>query len=64
MFGAGLSYTGSMISPLPLALMTQEMDPTVKDWPGLRENGELGRHAIWLAMGTSCTLLLGASTVD
>ena len=31
MISIGLSYTISTISPSPSALMTQEMDPTVKD---------------------------------
>jgi hypothetical protein len=29
------------------------MDPTVKVWPGLGENGELGTRTIWFAMWTS-----------
>jgi len=31
MIGAGLPCTGSTISPSPLVLMTEELDPTVKD---------------------------------
>jgi hypothetical protein len=50
MTGAGLSCIISTISPSLLALMTQEMDPTVKDWLGLGANGELGKHIIWFAM--------------
>jgi hypothetical protein len=51
--GAGLPYTSWTISSSPLALTTQVMDPTVKDWPGLGANEELGRRTIWLAMGSS-----------
>jgi hypothetical protein len=40
-----------MTSPSPLALMTQVMELTVKDWSGLGANGELGRRTIWPAMG-------------
>jgi hypothetical protein len=33
--------------------MTQVTDLTVKDWLGLRVNGELRKRTIWLAMGLS-----------
>ena len=49
----GLSRTSLMTSPSPLVLMTQVTDPTVKDWPGLGANGELGKRTIWPAMGSS-----------
>ena len=51
--GAGLTYIGWMISRSSLVLMTQVTDPTVKDWPGLGANGELGKHTIGLVMGSS-----------
>ena len=64
MIGVGLSYTSSTISPLPLTLMTQEMDPTVKDWLDLGENGELGRRTIWFSMEIARTPLLAPPTID
>jgi hypothetical protein len=39
-----------MISPLPLGLMTQVMDPIVKIWPGSGWVIELEKVTIWFAM--------------
>jgi len=64
MIGAELSYTAPTITPSPLALMTQEMDPTMKEWLGLGENEELGRRTIRFAMETTHTPLPGAPIVD
>ena len=38
--GAVLIYTGLMSSPTPLALIIQEIDPTVKIWPGCGRDEE------------------------
>ena len=48
-----MSRTSWMTSPSPLALTTQVMEPIVKVWPALGANGELGKHTIWPAMGSS-----------
>ena len=44
--GVGLSCTGWMIYPSPLALTTPVTNPTVKDWPSLGANRELGKCTI------------------
>ena len=49
----GLPCTSWTISLSPLALMTQVIDLTVNDWPGLGANGELGKLTICSAMGSS-----------
>jgi hypothetical protein len=35
--------------------MTQVKEPTVKTWPGLGSNGELGMHTIWPAIDQAHT---------
>ena len=47
--------TGSMISPSPSALMTQEIDPTVKIWPGFGEDEEPKKCSILFVMKTTHT---------
>ena len=44
--GAERIYTGSRSSPTPSALMTHEMDPTVKIWPGCGRDKEPVEKAI------------------
>ena len=56
--------TGLMISPFPSALMTQEIDPTVKIWLGFGEDEEPKKCIILFVMETARTPLPGAPTVD
>ena len=56
--------TGLMISPSPSALMTQEIDPTVKVWPSFGEDEEPEKCTILFVMETTRTPLPGAPTVD
>ena len=56
--------TGLMISPFPSALMTQEIDPTVKIWSGFGEDEEPEKCTILFVMETARTPLPGASTID
>ena len=56
--------TSSMISPSPSALMTLEIDPTIKIWPGFREDKGLKKCTILFIMETAHTPLPGAPTVD
>ena len=53
-----------MISPSPSALMTQEIDPTVKIWPGFGEDEEPIKCTNLFVMETTCTPLPGVPTVD
>ena len=62
--GAESIYTGLMISPSLLALMTQEIDPTVKIWPSYRKDEEPVKRTILFIMETTRTPLPGAPTVD
>ena len=62
--GAESICTGLMISLSPSALMTQEIDPTIKTWPGFGEEEEPKKCTILFVMETSRTPLPGAPTVD
>ena len=64
MVGVELIYTGLMISPSLSALMTQEIDPTVKIWPSFGEDEEPKKCTILFVMETARTPLPGALTVD
>ena len=55
--------TGSMISPSPSALMTQEIDPTIKIWPGFGEDEEPAKYTILFIMETTRTPLPSRPTV-
>ena len=44
--------------------MTQEIDPTVKIWPGFGEDEEPKKYTILFVMETTRTPLLRAPTVD
>ena len=62
--GVELICTGSMSSLTLSALMTHEMDPTVKIWPGCGRDEEPAEKAILFDKETSCTPLPGAPPVD
>ena len=64
MVGAKSIYIGSMISPSPSALVTQEIDPTIKIWLGFGEDEEPAKHTILFIIETARTPLPGAPTVD
>ena len=64
MVGAELIYTGLMISPSPSALMTQEIDPTIKIWPDFGEGEEPTKCAILFIIETAHIALPGVPTVD
>ena len=64
MVGAESFYTGLKISPSPSAVMTQEIDLTVKICSGFGEDEELEKCTILFVMETARTPLLGVPTVD
>ena len=64
MIGAALIYTVSMSSLTPSALMTHEMDPTVKIWPGYGRDEEPVKKAILFNKEIARTPLSSAPTVD
>ena len=64
MIGAESIYTGSMSSPSPSALMTQEIDLTMKIWLGCGRDEEPAKHTILFDMETARTPLPGVPTVD
>ena len=64
MAGAEPICPGSRSSPTPSALMTYEMDPTVKIWPGCGTDKEPTKKAILFDKETSCNPLPGAPTVN
>ena len=64
MVGAELICIGLKISLSSSALMTQEIDPIVKIWPGSREDKELEKCTISFIMETTRTPLPSAPTVD
>ena len=64
MTGAELICTGSMSSPTLLALMIQEIDLTVKIWPGCGRDEEPAKSTILFDMETARTPLPGAPTVN
>ena len=64
MVGAESICTGLMISLSLSALMTQEIDPTVKIWLGFGEDEEPEKSTILFVMDTTRTPLPGAPTVD
>ena len=45
-------------------MMTQEIDPTVKIWPGFGEDKELEKCTILFVIETARTPLPGAPTID
>ena len=55
MVGAETIYTGSRSSLTPSALMTHEMDPTVKIWPGCGRDEEPTEKSILFDKETTCT---------
>ena len=55
MVGVEWIYTGSRSSPTPSALMTHEMDPTVKICPGYGRDEEPAEKAILFDKETACT---------
>ena len=62
--GAESICTGSMSSSTLSALMIQEINPTMKIWPGYGRDEEPAKHTILFDMETACTPLPGAPTVD
>ena len=64
MVGTESICTSLMISPSPSALMTQEIDPTVKIWPGFGEDEEPKKCTILFVMEIAHTPLPGAPTVN
>ena len=56
--------TGSRSSPTPSALMTHEMDPSVKIWPGYGRGEEPAEKAILFDKETGRKPLPGAPTVN
>ena len=56
--------TSSMSSLTPLALMIQEIDPTVKIWLGYGRDEEPAKCTILFDMETTRTPLPGAPTID
>ena len=57
-------YTTSMCAPTLSALMTHEMDPTMKIWPGYGRDEEPTEKAILFDKETACTPLPGMPTID
>ena len=64
MVGAESIYTGLKISSSPSALMTQEIDPTVKIWPGFGEDEEPEKCTILFVMETARTPLPAVPTIN
>ena len=62
--GAESIFTGLIISPSPSALMTQEIDLTVKIWSGFGEDEEPAKCTILFVVETACTPLPGTPTID
>ena len=62
--GAESIYIGLKISLSPSALMTQEIDPTVKIWPSFGEDEEPKKCTILFVMETTRTPLTSTPTVD
>ena len=62
--GAEQICTGSRSSPTPSALMTHEMDPTMKIWPGYGRDEKPVEKTILFDKETTRTPLSGAPTVD
>ena len=56
--------TGSMISPSSSVLMIQEIDPTVKIWPGYGKDEEPTEHTILFDIEIAHIPLPGAPTID
>ena len=64
MVGVELIYTGLMISPSLSALMTQEIDPTMKTWPDFGKDEEPAKHTILFIMEIARTPLHGTPTIE
>ena len=64
MIGAETICPGSRSSLTPSALMIQEIDPTVKIWPGYWRDEEPTKCIILFDMETTRTPLPGAPTID
>ena len=64
MIGTELICTGSRSSPTLSALMTHEMDLTVKIWPDYGRDEEPAEKAILFDKETARTPLPGAPTID
>ena len=64
MIGTELICAGSRSSLTPSAMMIQEIDPTVKIWPGYGRDEEPAEKAILFDKETTCKPLPGAPTVD
>ena len=64
MINTELTYAGSRSSPTPLALMIQEIDPTVKISPGCGRDEEPAKKAILFDKEIARTPLPGTPTID
>ena len=64
MIGAEMIYASSRSSPTPSALMTHEMDSTVKIWPGCGRDEEPAEKVILFDKETARKPLPSAPTVD
>ena len=64
MIGAELICTSSRSSPTPSALMTHEMDPTMKIRLGYGRDEEPMKKSILFDKETTCNPLLGVLTID
>ena len=64
MVGTERIYIGSRSSLTPSMLMTHEMDPTVKIWPGYGRDKEPTKKAILFDKETARIPLPGAPTID
>ena len=64
MISAESIYTRSMSSPTLSALMIQEIDLSVKIWPGYGRDEEPAKCTILFDMETTRTPLPGAPTID
>ena len=62
--GAERICISSRSSPTPPTLLTHEMDPTVKIWPGCGRDEEPAEKAILFNKETTCKPLPGVPTVD
>ena len=64
MIGVESICTGLMSSLTPSTLMTHEMDPIVKIWPGYGRDEEPMEKDILFDKETTCKPLPGAPTID
>ena len=64
MIGTETICAGSRSSPTPSALMIQEIDPTVKIWPGCGRDEEPAKSTILFDIETTRTPLPDTSAID